>query len=69
VQIETRQKPPHPADVDVVLPPSGRRRVRTDAGRLTREAERRRRRANAAVVVSLTAVLALVAIFYRLLMR
>jgi hypothetical protein len=69
VQIESRQEPPHPADVDVVLPPRGRRRVRTDAGRLTHEAARRRRRANAAVVVSLTAVLALAGLCYQLLMR
>jgi hypothetical protein len=46
-----------------------RRRVRTDAGRLSREAERRRNRANAMVVASIVGVLALARLLYSLLPR
>ena len=63
MQVETRA-----SDVDA-LAPAMRRRVRTDAGRLSREAERRRNRANLVVVTSIVAVLALVRIFYALLTR
>ena len=46
-----------------------KRRVRTAAGRLSREADRRRKRANAMVGASIAAVLALVTVFYTLLTR
>jgi hypothetical protein len=65
MQIETRTT--SPSKPDVALRPLFKRRVRTDAGRLTKEATRRRTRANAIVVASTVVVLALVRIFYALL--
>ena len=67
MQIEMRST--SSSGADVALPPIMKRRVRTDAGRLTRNAERRRNRANALFLASIVGVLALVRIFYVLLTR
>jgi hypothetical protein len=65
MEIETRTRVPHNSEV---LPPSMvKRRVLTDAGRLTLKAEQRRNRANILVIASIVVVLALVRIFYALL--
>lgn len=67
MQIETRTT--SQSKPDVALPRMIKRRVESDAGRLTRRAERRRNSANTLVVVSVVMVLALVRIFYVLLTR
>jgi hypothetical protein len=66
-QIETTTSSPR--DPSVTLPATTKRRVRTEFGRLKREAERRRNRANAIMVSSIVATLALVRFFYFLLTR
>ena len=58
-----------PSKPGVGLSPPIKRRVRTDAGRLTREAEQRRNRANGVFVASIVAVVALVRLCYVLLTR
>jgi hypothetical protein len=67
MQIETSSIPRD--EVPVVPPASQKQRVRNDVWHLKRRADLRRTRANAMVIGSVLAVLALVRLFYAVLTR